>query len=106
MYSDELMKELGEILKVYNIYYGYSNVEEAEEDFEEHLTTFFEYDDSEVTEEQRALAYGYKKLNAETLSGIGKEREQKPNFKFTNDCGGMRKLKKLDVSKITIKETN
>ena len=64
MYSDTLMKDLGEILKDYNIYYGYSNVGEAEEDFEEDPTAFFEYDNSEVTKEQRAQANGYKALNA------------------------------------------
>ena len=106
MYSPELMKELSEILKAYNIYYGYSNVGEAEEDFEEEPTAFFNYADSNVTKAERTQAFGFKALNAETLSKIGQEREQVPNFQFINDGGEIKKLKLFDVNKITIKETS
>ena len=52
MYDEALMKELSEIMKGYNIFNGYSNIGQAEEDFddEEHRTVFFSYNEQEVGE--------------------------------------------------------
>ena len=68
--------------------------------------TFFTYEDNEITQQQRDYAHGFKILNAQTLAGIGKSKDEMPNFRFTKDCGGMSKLPIPNMSQFTIKEAN
>ena len=53
MYDDDLMKELGEIMKDYIVFNGYSNIGQAEDDFleeDEYQTAFFTYNEQENDE--------------------------------------------------------
>ena len=45
MYDEALMKEVGDILKVYNLFFGYANVYKKCDG----PTEFFQYDMNEVT---------------------------------------------------------
>ena len=101
MYDDNLMKELSTILKEYNIYYGYSNIGQPEEDCDGSETEFFQYSESEVSGD--AHLYGFSAFNADSIARIGQTVEPMQNHKFTNDIGGMSKLKKLD-KQLTVKD--
>ena len=98
MYSKELKSELGEIMKSYIIFNGYSDIGLPEEDFDEDSTStaFFAYDTFFPN-----IPPGIKDFNAETLTRSKDDQFQ--SFKFTNDVGGMEKLKMLDVT-LTVKE--
>ena len=81
LYSSELMNEIKEILRPYNLFYGYTNIKKQKILFD--ATKFFDYDLGEVTEEDLNLAEGFKSVNLATLAEVCK-RKVTPALQYFN----------------------
>jgi len=100
MYNEDLMKELKEILKDYNLFMGYSNISKGEDD----STTFFNYEESEIDSESiKSVANRYLAHNANTLADIGKFDPKDKSFRFNVEDGRLMQEDILDPQLLTVK---